>query len=84
MATDAALLRELRDDAQALPIVRVYGWDRPCVSLGRLQDEQAVRAAFPDLPLVRRPTGGRAVRHGDDLTASPSWRASVTCRWMTV
>ena len=67
MAADAALLREVRDDAQALPIVRVYTWDRPCVSLGRLQDEAAVRAAYPGLPLVRRPTGGRAVRHGDDL-----------------
>ena len=76
MAADAALLRELRDDPDTLPIVRVYAWDRPCVSIGRLQDEAAVRAAFPGLPLVRRPTGGRAVRHGDDLTVSVAARLS--------
>ena len=70
MATDAALLREMQDVGGALPIVRVYGWDRPCVTIGRLQDEAAVRAAYPNLPLVRRPTGGRAVLHGDDLTIS--------------
>ena len=74
MAEDAALLRESRDDPQALPIVRIYAWDRPCVSFGRLQDESAVRDAYPDLPLVRRPTGGRAVRHGDDLTVSVAAR----------
>ncbi|MBV9848866.1 MAG: hypothetical protein JO250_04180 [Armatimonadetes bacterium] len=72
MAADAALLAEVRDGAS--PIVRVYAWDRPCVSIGRLQDEAVVRTAYPDLPLVRRPTGGRAVRHGDDLTISVAAR----------
>lgn len=74
MAADAALLYEVRDHPDVLPIVRVYGWDRPCVTLGRLQDEATVQAAFPNLPLVRRPTGGRAVRHGDDLTVSVAAR----------
>ena len=57
-------------DKAAFPIVRVYQWDRPSVSIGRLQNRDMVRDAFPGLPIVRRPTGGLAVRHGDDLTIS--------------
>lgn len=73
MAMDAALLAELaRCDGP--PAVRVYTWDRRAVSLGRLQPEAPVQALYPDLPLVRRPTGGRAVLHGDDLTVSVAVR----------
>ena len=68
MAVDAALLSELREGGQCLPIVRLYQWDRPSVSIGRLQPEEPVRRLYPDLPCVRRPTGGRAVLHGEDLT----------------
>lgn len=73
MAADAALLAELAQ-RDGPPAVRVYTWDRPSVSLGRLQHEAPVRALYPDLPLVRRPTGGRAVLHGDDLTVSVAVR----------
>ena len=73
MAADAALLAELTERGGP-PAVRVYTWDRPSVSLGRLQPEAPVRALYPDLPLVRRPTGGRAVLHGDDLTISVAVR----------
>ncbi len=76
MAADAALLQEAQSREDAVPTVRVYTWDGPCVSIGRLQDEAAVRAAFPSLPLVRRPTGGRAVRHGDDLCVTVAARLS--------
>ncbi len=68
MDTDTRLFEAVRDGAILSPIVRVYTWDRPSVSFGRLQNEAQVRAEFPGLPLVRRPTGGLAVRHGDDLT----------------
>ncbi len=74
MAADLTLLEAVRDGAIFLPVVRVYTWDRPAVSYGRLQSEQTVREAFPGLPLVRRPTGGRAVRHGDDLTLTVATR----------
>lgn len=70
MAADQALFEELIGSPQRLPIIRVYRWDRPSVSIGRLQDEAAVKCEFHDLPLVRRPTGGRAVLHGDDVTIS--------------
>lgn len=69
MAADAALLAELAGLAGP-PAVRVYTWDQPAVSIGRLQADAPVRALYPGLPLVRRPTGGRAVLHGDDLTIS--------------
>ena len=47
------------------------------VSFGRLQDEDSVRAALSRPAIVRRPTGGRAVRHGDDLTVSVVTRRGV-------
>jgi len=68
MKTDTRLFEAVRDGAEMRPVVRVYTWDRPAVSFGRLQNEQKVRDAYPGLPLVRRPTGGLAVRHGADLT----------------
>lgn len=74
MAADTGLLEELIRDPLALPIVRVYRWDRRSVSFGRLQDEDEVRRAFPDTPLVRRTTGGRAVLHGNDLTVTVAAR----------
>ncbi len=73
MAADAALLAELANE-DGPPAVRVCTWDRPSISLGRLQSEAPVRALYPDLPLVRRPTGGRAVLHGEDLTVSVAVR----------
>lgn len=69
MAADAALLVELAEQAGP-PAVRIYTWDQKAVSIGRLQADAPVRALYPGLPLVRRPTGGRAVLHGDDLTIS--------------
>ena len=68
MLTDTALLAALGD--AGIPTVRVYTWSKSAVSIGRLQKEEAVRRLYPELPLVRRPTGGRAVVHGDDLTVT--------------
>lgn len=74
MAVDAALLSGIREDRQSLPVVRLYQWDRPSVSIGRLQPEEPVQRLYPDLPCVRRPTGGRAVLHGEDLTITVAAR----------
>lgn len=70
MAADQALLDAARSPDAPGPTVRIYRWDRPAVSIGRLQDELPVRRLHPALACVRRPTGGRAVLHGDDLTVS--------------
>lgn len=62
MARDARLL-ECQE-----PVARVYEWGRPWVSLGRSQvPEMSLRLGCP-VPYVMRPTGGKAVLHGHDLT----------------
>lgn len=70
MALDEALL--LRHDAGYT--LRLYRWSRPAVSLGYHQRwaraYDAGRAAELGLSVVRRPTGGRAVLHDDELTYS--------------
>jgi len=52
--------------------LRLYGWDPPCLSLGR---NQVARGRYdPDeaerrqIDVVRRPTGGRAVYHHREIT----------------
>jgi lipoate-protein ligase A len=52
-------------------VLRLYGWARPTLSLGRNEPASAypietLRASGFDV--VRRPTGGRAVLHGLELT----------------
>jgi len=68
MAADEVLAAE----AVALdrPLVRIYGWSEPTVSLGGFQRLADARAstAIAGLPLVRRPSGGGAIVHGTDLT----------------
>lgn len=73
MATDEAIFREsLR--SETLPTLRFYGWRHPTVSLGYFQkaaseiDLDACRRH--KVAVVRRPTGGRAVYHDEELTYS--------------
>jgi lipoate-protein ligase A len=68
MDYDGALFDAARDGRAADPVVRVYSWGAPAVTVGRLQNIDAVRQAYPNRLLVRRVTGGRAVVHGSDLT----------------
>lgn len=74
MARDAWCLEQAL--ASGRPVVRLYGWERLTLSLGRAQklDGELNLAACQALgiPLVRRATGGRAVLHGADLTYSVS------------
>ncbi|RKZ16980.1 lipoate--protein ligase family protein [bacterium] len=53
------------------PVLRLYRWSPPALSIGYNQDEagfdlDAVAAA--GMSIVRRPTGGRAILHADELT----------------
>jgi lipoate-protein ligase A len=53
--------------------VRFYAWAPPCVSLGRNQAVAGVdlaRCAAQGYDVVRRPTGGRAILHTDEMTYS--------------
>ncbi len=72
MAVDEAILRAVAA-GRVPPTLRFYAWEPPCLSLGRAQkasdvDRDALRAAGFDL--VRRPTGGKAILHADELTYS--------------
>ncbi|MDH4122232.1 MAG: lipoate--protein ligase family protein [Deltaproteobacteria bacterium] len=70
MARDAWLLAEA--ERLGRPLLRLYGWERPTLSLGRaqrLERELNLEVLAQDhIPLVRRMTGGRAVLHGHDIT----------------
>lgn len=65
MALDEALL-----EGAGQPVLRVYTWDGPAVSFGYSQPLGEVRRRFPEVPLVRRWTGGGMVEHGRDWTFS--------------
>jgi len=72
MAVDEAILRAVAAGLVP-PTLRLYAWEPPCLSLGRGQpladvDLKAVQATGFDL--VRRPTGGKAILHVDELTYS--------------
>lgn len=71
MRRDEARLSAANGDTSPAPSLVWFTWDRPTITLGRLQDERALdqRACARDgIPLVRRPTGGRAVLHADEWT----------------
>jgi lipoyl(octanoyl) transferase len=72
MAVDEALLLSIAA-GQALPTLRFYAWDPPCLSLGYAQpvsDVDLDQLNARQWGLVRRPTGGRAILHTDELTYS--------------
>ncbi len=55
------------------PILRIYTWEKMTLSIGRLQkisdvDFESLKKF--DVDCVRRPTGGRAVLHWDEVTYS--------------
>jgi lipoate-protein ligase A len=69
MAADLALLDATAADGTAR--LRLYRWRPPALSLGRFQPDDDVDAdacARLGVEVVRRPTGGRALLHGGDLT----------------
>lgn len=72
MAVDEAIL-EAAGRSEVLPTLRLYAWEPACLSLGYAQtigdvDQDAL--ALHGWDLVRRPTGGRAILHTDELTYS--------------
>ena len=70
MAVDVALARSA--EARGSVAVRLYGWAPPCLSFGRHQPTagryDATRLHAHGIDVVRRPTGGGAVWHEDEVT----------------
>ena len=62
MAADAALLEAGR------MAVRVYSWSSVWVTLGRYQRPETALVEGCSVPWAMRPTGGKAVLHGHDVT----------------
>ncbi len=72
MAVDEAILEMVRR-GDALPTLRLYDWQPACLSLGLAQPIEDVDLGLLQAhgwELVRRPTGGRAILHTDELTYS--------------
>ena len=70
MAIDEAILASVAEGLQP-PTLRFYGWDPACLSLGygqRSRDADFDALAQRGWQPVRRPTGGRAILHTDELT----------------
>ena len=74
MAVDCAILAAVAGGDQP-PTLRLYGWEPFCLSLGygqRSRDVDLDALADRGWELLRRPTGGKAILHGDELTYSLS------------
>lgn len=72
MAVDEAILEAHLENA-APPTLRFYGWAPPAVSIGygqKLPEKARQKIHARGFDIVRRPTGGRAVLHLDELTYS--------------
>ncbi len=72
MAVDEAILWSVSVGLTP-PTLRLYAWNPPCLSLGyaqRIADVDLHRAEQLGWHIVRRPTGGRAILHTNELTYS--------------
>ena len=71
MATDRALLQAWELEP-GRPTLRIYGWAEPTLSVGYAQnpdrDLDRARCREEGIPIVRRPTGGRALLHDREVT----------------
>jgi lipoate-protein ligase A len=72
MERDATAFARAEAAGGCAPSLRWFRWDRPTLSLGRGQDAGADvdlgRCTADGVPVVVRPTGGRAVFHVDEWT----------------
>ncbi len=72
MAVDEGMVEHI-GRGKSRPTLRLYAWALPCLSLGHAQphgDIDLRRLKAHGWDMVRRPTGGRAILHTDELTYS--------------
>jgi lipoate-protein ligase A len=65
MAADQAWLEQ-----SEVPVLRVYRWEQPTVTIGYAQSLTKLADALHGWPVVRRWTGGGVVLHDNDFTYS--------------
>jgi lipoyl(octanoyl) transferase len=73
MAIDEAIFRETIKNNNP-PTIRFYGWRSPAVSVGYFQDIKKEvnieKCRSAGVTVVRRPSGGKAIFHCDEITYS--------------
>ena len=72
MALDEAIATTVRKGSSP-PTLRLYGWNVPSVSIGYFQKVRDIDFDYcieKSIPIVRRPTGGRAILHNNEITYS--------------
>jgi lipoate-protein ligase A len=72
MAVDEAILTAVAEGG-AQPTLRFFAWKPPCLSIGYSQavgEVDIIGCQQEGVDVVRRPTGGRAILHTDELTYS--------------
>ena len=79
MSMDAALLQIAAERERST--VRIYQWSEPTVTVGYFQGlTQSPGSPFPELPVVRRLSGGGAILHDQEITYSVVLPASHAAR----
>lgn len=72
MALDEAIATVVKK-GNSPPTLRLYEWDIPSVSIGYFQRMRDINIDYcreRGIPIVRRPTGGRAILHDHEITYS--------------
>lgn len=72
MALDEAIAMAVKR-GNSPPTLRLYEWDIPSVSVGYFQRMRDINIDYcreRSIPIVRRPTGGRAILHNHEITYS--------------
>jgi lipoate-protein ligase A len=70
MDFDLQLVKNCKPDS---PILRFYGWNPYCISIGANQSFNEIDTELTqvsNIDVVKRPTGGRAILHAEELTYS--------------
>ncbi|VAX20320.1 Lipoate-protein ligase A [hydrothermal vent metagenome] len=73
MAVDTALMMSLDQGFSTIPTLRLYGWEEPTLTAGYAQSYDDLKLTYlaqNKIPVTRRPTGGRALLHDDEVTYS--------------
>src|SRR5882672_6733695 len=74
MRRDSSLLAAAEADPAAEPVLRLFGFAPPGITLGRGQDParelDLARCLRDGIPWAVRPTGGRAIFHAEEWTYS--------------
>jgi len=72
MAIDEAILTAVTE-GESPPTLRFFAWEPPCLSIGynqAMDEVDITECQRAGVDVVRRPTGGRAILHTDELTYS--------------